>query len=177
MYEIAGLDLDPDSTAYLESLNLDGVERERLSMVLGLLRGLAGVQLSDIFVSNVADQEGGAILSSVWAFAGPHWLEARDFLRKLDFDISPYEHSVTYIGVQCEEIADLAGTMSDKSRMFIEVRTDRVEYSSASAVGLNCERLSEVVQKLLVPNLRVGHHGPTPATVEASITALGAPDG
>lgn len=80
-------------------------------------------------------------------------MEARDFTRQFDLDISPYTHAVLYIGVRYEAMT-LGEPASEASRMRLEIETAKVRYSLLYATGKNCDALASILNDLLLPNLK-----------------------
>ena len=146
--------LNPKIEKYLHSLDLPSSIEERVRDIVRAFRFLCrGAEIERLFLSDICDDNGREFVS-VWGFAGPYWMEAREFYRQNDIDISPYTHSIMYLGIESENLS-LLGHASDDSRMSIEVETTKVRYSTLSATGKNCDELIAIVAELLLPNLMV----------------------
>lgn len=144
--------MKPEVAAYLDSLALPEPIRERVaSIAAGFAFLLAGSEIERLYLATVRDQD-RIEYSSLWGFAGDYWLEARDFLRVDDFDVSVYGQSINYIGITSEGITFPNG-VSEASRLLVEVGTAKVNYSTLTAVGVACAELLDIVNGLLLPNL------------------------
>lgn len=114
---------------------------------------LCGSEPERIFVCNTidptTDEQGYA---GIWGFHGEFWMEARGVGSELDVDISSYVDGIHYLGIQYKEI-QLPDGISERSRLSVEIQTDKLAYSSLSAVGLNCGYLLNIIDTLFRPNL------------------------
>lgn len=138
---------------YLDSLSLPKTLRDRVHEVISAFEILCRSDLDKLFVSDALDEETQERrYPSVWGFAGPYWMEARNFDQVFDLDIAPYYRSINYLGVQYDGLT-LAGHVHDSSRMVVEVGTAKVDYSYLSATGTNCGNLIAIMKELLIPNL------------------------
>lgn len=147
--------LNDEAATYLDALKLADPIRERVAEVVSGFEFLCQSDLDRLFLSDVIDETSGdRRYESLWGFAGDYWLEARNFLKQNDIDISPYSQSVYYLGLQHKEII-FPRQVDRTSRLFIEVQTAKVDYSTLSATGENCLELLRIVEELLLPNLKV----------------------
>lgn len=134
---------------------------------------LRGNEPEEIFVCQVIDSnrlEDGPSYASIWGFDDGFWMEAHH--PALDIDISSYIGGIYYLSIQYEEIEfpdfreeDVSPPepalvemrrfdgISERSRLSVEIRTDKVEYSKLSAVGVNCRSLLNIVRTRFRPNL------------------------
>ena len=69
-------------------------------------------------------------------------------------DISSYVDGIYYLSIQYTEIM-LPEQVSERSRLTVEIQTDKLSYSSMSAAGWNCRSLLDIVDELFRPNVRV----------------------
>ena len=139
---------------YLSSLDLPRPLEERVLEIAGAFKFLCGSEVERLFLSDACDKEGREFVS-VWGFAGPYWMEARNFLNEDDIDVSTYWDDIMYLGVSSEKLV-MPGPATPDSRMSIEVETSKVNYSIITATGENCNELISIVRGLLLPNLLMG---------------------
>jgi hypothetical protein len=152
----------PDWTpeAYLQGLDLAGPDRQRIDMVVAAFQFMSRDQpLDRIFIADIeVPGTGERQLESVWGFAGPYWMEARNFRNQFDVDVSPYAGSIYYLGMQYRDIT-FPSEVSDTSRLVIEIRTAERLDSRLSAVGKNCAALLAIVKDLFLPSVRTSPDG------------------
>ena len=144
-----------NSTAqqYLEELGAGRALVERVEAAVRAYEFLCGSEPERIFVCNTVDPETDAPrYSSIWGFHQGFWMEAREDGSSWDVDISSYADGIYYLGIQYKEI-ELPDGVSESSRLSVEIQTDKLAYSSMSAVGLNCLSLLNIIDALFRPNL------------------------
>lgn len=147
--------MNSETTVYLEALKLADSTTDRVAEVSAAFEFLCRSAIDRLFISDVVDEAtGDRRYESLWGFAGVYWLEARNFTKQNDIDISPYAGSIYYLGVQHKNIS-FPSDVDNASRLFVEVQTDKVSYSTLSATGENCRELLRIVKELLLPNLKV----------------------
>lgn len=154
--------MNEETTRYLNGLKLADPITARIAEVSSAFEFLCRSAPDRLFVSDVVEETTGERrFESLWGFAGVFWLEARNFIKQNDVDISPYAGSIYYLGIQHENISFPSGVdgVDAASRLLVEVQTDKVSYSTLSATGENCKQLLLIVENLLLPNLKVQ---PTP---------------
>ena len=138
---------------YLKELGAGRVLVERVEAAVRAYTFLCGSGPEQIFVCNTIDPEtGDQRHASIWGFHEEFWMEARDDGLGWDVDISSYAGGIYYLGIQYKGI-ELPDGISEHSRLSVEIRTDKVEYNSMSAIGLNCRALLDIVNTRFRPNL------------------------
>ncbi len=138
---------------YLEELGAGKALVERVEAAVRAYKFLCGSEPERIFVCNTVDPVTGAhSYSSIWGFHEDFWMEAREDGSSWDVDISSYTDGIYYLSIQYKEI-ELPDGVSENSLLSVEIQTDKVTYSSMSAVGLNCLSLLNIIDALFRPNL------------------------
>ncbi|MCA1704058.1 MAG: hypothetical protein LC808_12660 [Actinobacteria bacterium] len=147
--------MNEETARYLDGLKLADPVTARVAEISSAFEFLCRSAPDRLFISDVVDETTGERrYESLWGFAGAFWLEARNFTKQNDVDISPYVGSIYYLGLQHENVSFPSG-VDDTSRLLVEVQTDKVSYSTLSATGENCKQLLLIVEDLLLPNLKV----------------------
>ena len=152
MSESKVLQLNRSILEYLEGLNLGGPMHARIRDLADVFQLIAGCELDRLFVTDVGKPGESAIYESLWGFAGPYWMEARDFVSTQDIDISPYKNHIKYLGIQYTDVT-LPSEYASDSWMQVEVATEKVTYSTLLATGQNCLHLYSLFSELLRPSL------------------------
>lgn len=124
---------------------------EQVAAVFTMLR--KGKEPDSLFLSDSIAPTGERLYESLWGFQGAFWMEARDFVKLLDVDISPYEQSIMYLGLKHDGL-DPLGPATKDSKMRVEVETENSRYSLLTATGTNCDDLMKIVKDLLIPALK-----------------------
>lgn len=147
---------------YLKELGAEPALVAKVEAAVQAYIFLSGSEPERIFVCNTIDpQTNEQSYTSIWGFDKQIWMEAHSDGSTWDVDISSYAHGIYYLGIQYEEI-ELPAGVSESSRLFVEIQTDKLAYSSLSAVGLNCRALLDIIDALFQPHLRVEPAGPGP---------------
>jgi hypothetical protein len=152
---MAGLDREQISQ-YLADLGMGEALIERGLSVVDDLESLVSDPIEHVFVSEYRDDEGNRHYESLWLFTQNYMSEAQNFLTDaISFDLVPARLGIARIEVSRESF-DLA-TASEQSRLSVNV-----SFSASSHPGImgtfkasasNCEVLTEIVRKYLMPLL------------------------
>lgn len=140
---------------YLEGIGAGPALIAKVEAAVHAFVFLCGSDPERIFVCDTVDTvTGDQSYSSVWGFHGGMWMEAREEGSNWDVDISSYVDGIYYLSIQYTEIM-LPEQVSERSRLTVEIQTDKLSYSSMSAAGWNCRSLLDIVDELFRPNVRV----------------------
>ena len=140
-------------TDYLKSLGFQHPLLQRADSVLRFYRDVAGMTVSQIFVSEYRDSDKGRVYESLWVFSEECVGESKLVGKRDDFDLIRLRNSVARWNVETTEFG-LGDTATDASRL-------RITFQSLSpyvggelkASGANCLRLAEVFRKFILPGL------------------------
>ena len=136
---------------YLNELGAPKALVERVEAAIQAFKFLCGSEPEQIFVSEtIDDNTGDRRYGDIWGFLGHFWMMAKPMV--WDVDISSYAKGIYYLSIQYKEI-ELPDGVSERSRLSVEIRTDKVEYSTLSAIGMNCRALLDIVNARFRPNL------------------------
>lgn len=139
---------------YLQSVPLAAPIIGRVETLLVALQTLCPEPLNRIFVTDLIEEATGERrFDSLWAFSETFMLEAREFRILLNADVSPYSESISYIGIEYEDLS-FGGASTEASRLSVEVQTGGPIYNRLTATGSNCEPLEKIIKEVFVPNLR-----------------------
>ena len=158
---------------YLDGLGAGPSLVDRVEATIQAFVFLCGSEPERIFVCNTVDPETDEqSYSSIWGFHEQFWMEDRGIGSKWDVDVSSYADGIYYLGIQYEEL-ELPDKVSENSRLSVEIQTDKLSYSTLSAVGLNCQSLLDIIRTLFQPNLRVKPAGAGPTSSAAGAAVEG----
>jgi hypothetical protein len=127
-----------------------------LSRVESLLSHAAEICAQDdpiktLFVCNSVLPDGTNQFGSLWFFSSRYLMEARDFQKSYDIDLSGYQASVGY----CRLISnspDLAATTKE-SKMNLQLVLDYGTQCMLEAAGHNCSYLWKIYKDFIKPNI------------------------
>jgi hypothetical protein len=139
---------------YLQAIDVLDPIIERVADLLPLFEFLCPEPIERLFITTTIEPVGGAMaLQSLFAFSATYWLECKDFLRSDNADLTPYANSVTYVGLEYENMS-FGGRVQTSSRVVVEVQTGSNLTTTLTAVGKNCEYLQSIVKEVFVCQMR-----------------------
>ena len=137
---------------YLGSIGMTDVLCKRVETIYNFYIELQKNEINDIFVSDYFKEDGERIYSSLWFFNKDYCMEAKEFVKKDDFDIAPIGHRMEYLDIQRQDF-DME-QFSDKSRLYIKFVLDVKAGGELKAAKDNCLQLKNILIKYLLPNLK-----------------------
>lgn len=147
--------MNQEMTDYCARLDLTTTVLERVELSLVAFDYLSDEPTLEIFLTDRLDSNSQREFVDMWGFTASYLLWSRDFLHDLNADVSPYLSSVTYVGIQYEELP-FKGEASSAARITAEVQTAGRIYNELFATGANAGELRRLIDKFLLPNLRKG---------------------
>jgi hypothetical protein len=147
--------MNQEMTDYLESLDLSLPIMERVDSALLAFEFLSDEPLIEIFLTDKIDSDGQREFIDLWAFTPSFLMWSQDFLHDHNADVSPYLSSISYPGIQYEDLP-FAGEASLSTRLSVEVQTAGRLYNELFATGKNAGELRRLIKKFLTPNVRKG---------------------
>lgn len=147
-----------DFLNYLTSLPMPKTYVNRTTVVLDQIERLFTFETEDLFVTDYIKDDGERVFESLWLFNRNLVVEAKDFLNKEDFDLTPIKSAVGYLCVKSSGFDFVKAT--NKSRLNIKFNfclEGGMGFTGISAQmrasGENCLKLLGVLQTYVKPNL------------------------
>lgn len=146
--------MDERMLAYLDSIEIGPSIQSRVTSLLVAFSTLCPEPIDRIFVTNSIEiSTGDRVFDSLWGFSKSYLMESREFLALWNADVSPFAGSISYLGIEYENL-EFPGAAERDSRLSVEMQTQGRLYNRLSAVGTNCDHLTSLLREILAPNVR-----------------------
>ena len=137
---------------YLESISITKALRERIETIYEFCKRICSDEIIDIFITDYIKEDESREYENLWFFSEKNCMEAKQFITKDDFDITPIRKRVDYWNIQKQDYDFKKAT--EKSRLFLRVGLGTVTHGEFKAAKENCDCLKEIIFKYVVPNLK-----------------------
>jgi len=108
-------------------------------------------KLEDIFVTNYTKGDGMMEYENLWFFSAGYCLEAKQFLRKYDVDITSIEKRIYYWTITMDDYNFRKATA--KSKLSLQFHLIQGIDAAFKSEGKNCDFLKNIITKYVKPNL------------------------
>ena len=139
-------------TKYLGSIGITKTFGERIETIQEFYREICPDEITDIFVTDYIKEDGAREYENLWFFSERYCMEAKQFLTKDNFDITPIQSRICYWSIQKQDYDFEKAT--EKSRLNVEIGMDTEIRGSLKASKENCDYLRDIIFKYVVPNLK-----------------------
>ncbi len=136
---------------YLVTLEMPEIFRKRVFMIYEFYRETCSEEITDVFVSEYLNQDGTRKYENLWFFSETYCMEAKQFITKEDFDITPIKEKTSYIRIKKENYDFKKAT--EKSKLHLELGFTNEVRGNSKASKENCDYLKEIILKHFIPNL------------------------
>lgn len=136
---------------YLNNLNITDTLRVRIEYIYKIFKEMCPDKIVDIFVTNYIKEDGSKEYENLWFFSTKYTMEAKNFIRIDDFDISPIKNRINYWKITMENYNYQSATQT--SRLFLKFRLAADVNCELKASEENCDYLRDIIQKYVKPNL------------------------
>ena len=142
--------------SYLKAIGMTDVLVKRIEEVYEFYQRVSPEEITAIFVTDFLKEDGNREYENLWFFSQGYVMEAKNFLTKDGFDMTPLLKSSFYWLVEKQDYNFLKAT--EKSRLLIRVNLSAGLGMSGEfkASKENCDYLKDVFHKYLLPNLSAG---------------------
>jgi len=137
-------------TAYLKNVGMSDVLIKRVETIHRFYE-ICPEELTGIFVSEVIKEDGNREYGSLWFFSKTYVMEAKSFISKDDFDITPLHKRVSYWSIEKQDYDFIKAT--EKSRMNLRVGFKHPTSGDFRASKENCDFLRDIIQNHIMPNM------------------------
>lgn len=85
---------------YLKSVDITETLRKRIETIYKFFGEICPDTITDIFISDYIKDDGSREYGSAWFFSNKYCMEAKQFVVKDDFDITPVQKRVAYWSIE-----------------------------------------------------------------------------
>ena len=141
---------------YLDSIAITKPIQERIETIYTFFCEICGNEIKDIFVTDYVKQDGEREYQNLWFFSENNAMEAKNFIKQDDFDITPIKKNLNYLNIQKQDY-DFKKS-SEKSRLSLKSVFEGGGISGITgdlkASKENCDYLRTIILKYFVRNLK-----------------------
>ena len=137
---------------YTESIGITKALRERIEAIYQFYRKICPDEITSIFVTDYMKDDGSREYENLWFFSAKYYMEAKLFIAKDDFDITPIQKRINYLTIQKQDYDFEKAT--EKSRLHLTFRLDTEIIGELKAAKENCDHLKDIILKYVAPNLK-----------------------
>ena len=139
-------------TKYLESIGITKAFCERIETIHEFYCSICPDEITSIFVTDYIKEDSTREYENLWFFSKGYYMEAKQFITKDDFDITPIQNRIRYWTIQKQDYDfKKAG---EKSRISLEFQLDTEIAGHLKASRENCDYLRDIILKHVMPNLK-----------------------
>lgn len=137
---------------YLESIDITNTLRKKIETIYEFYREVCPDEITDIFINDYMKDDGSREYESMCFFSKKYWMEAKQFVAKDNFDITPARERVVYWTIQKQDYDFKKAT--EKSRLYLQVTFDTRIRGEFKAAKQNCDYLRDIIVKHVMANLK-----------------------
>ena len=137
---------------YLESIGITEILSNRIENIYEFYRDMCSDEITNIFVTDYIKRDGTREYENLWFFSQKYAMEAKLFIEKDDFDITPIRKRIVYWEIQKQNYNFTKA--GEKSRLYLEFRLDTGMGGELKASKKNCDYLREIIREYIVANLK-----------------------
>jgi hypothetical protein len=139
------------AAAYLEAIEMPEAFSKKAEKIYEFYRETIPEEIISIFVSDYLNEDGERQYENLWFFSETHCMEAKQFITKDDFDITPFKVKMKYIRIQKENYDFKKAT--EKSKLYMSFGSTTGMVGDFKASKENCDYLKEIILQHFIPNL------------------------
>lgn len=137
---------------YLESIGVANALWKKIEIIYEFYEEIYPDEITDIFITDYIKEDGLREYESLLFFSKKNCMEAKQFITKEDFDVTPIEKRIFYWTIQKQNYDFKKAT--EKSRLHLKFYLDTGMTGEAKAAKGNCDYLREIILKYVVSNLK-----------------------
>ena len=138
-------------TEYLKSIGMSDVLIRRVETIHEFYRNIHPEEITGIFVTDFIKGDGNKEYESLWFFSKTHIMEAKLFISKDEFDMTPIQKKVTYWKIEKQDYDFVKAT--EKSRVNLQISFRNPIHGTLKASKENCDFFKDVFLKHIMPNV------------------------
>jgi hypothetical protein len=144
--------MNMEFVAYLKAIGMTDILKQRVETIYDFYRKVCPEEIIDIFVTDFLNGDGGREYENLWFFSQSYTMEAKRFVSRDNFDMTPIRERIIYWSVEKQDYDFEKST--DKSKLHIQVNIDVDQIGDLKASKENCDYLKVIFQKYILSNLK-----------------------
>lgn len=137
---------------YLESIGITKALHKKIETIHEFYWEICPDEITGIFVTDYINEDRAREYENLWFFSEKYCMEAKLFITKDDFDITPIQKMVNYWTVQKQDYDFKKAT--EKSRLLLRFDLATGIHGEFKAAKENCDYLRDIIIKYVAPNLK-----------------------
>ena len=137
---------------YLKSIGITAALREKIEASYEFYKETCPDEITGIFITDYIKEDRTREYENLWFFSEKYSMEAKQFITKDDFDITPMQKRVHYWTIQRQDYDFKKAT--EKSRLYLSFKLDTGIQGGLKAAKENCDYLRDIILKYVAPNLK-----------------------
>jgi len=139
-------------TKYLNDVGITKALHKRIETIYEFYSGICPDEIIDIFVTDYITKDKEREYESIWFFSEKYCMEAKQFIKNDDFDITPMQNRIYYWNIKINDYDFKKAT--EKSRLHLRFDMDTMIRAEFKAAKENCDYLRDIILKYIIPNLK-----------------------
>src|ERR1035437_1103 len=131
--------MNKEFTDYLEKIGMSNPLIRRVEEIYNFYHDFVTEEITNIFVTDFIKEDGNREYDSLWLFSKNYAMEAKAFISRDDFDMTPLNKQLTYWSIEKQEYDFKTATA--KSRIHIEITFATHTNGILNASKENCDFL------------------------------------
>lgn len=136
---------------YLVTIEMPEIFRKRVFAIYDFYHKICPEEITGVFVTDYLNEDGTRQYENLWFFSEKCLMEAKQFITKDDFDITPIKNIKSYIQIKKENYDFNKATEKSKINLTLGERFALECLIKASKE--NCDYLKEIILKYFIPEL------------------------
>ena len=137
--------------AYLQDIDMPKIFRDRAFKIYEFCPEICPEEITGVFVTDYLNKDEERQYENLWFFSETFCMEAKQFITKDDFDITPIKDLMRYLRIQKKDYDFKKAT--EKSKMHMSFGTPAGVTCDFKASKENCDYLKQILLKHLMSNL------------------------
>ncbi len=137
---------------YLESIGITKALHKKIETIHEFYQEICPDEITDIFVTDYIKEDRSREYEDLWFFSEKYCMEAKLFITKDYFDITPIQKMVDYWTIQKQDYDFKKAT--EESRLYLKFNLASGRYGEFKAAKENCDYLRDIILKYVKPNLK-----------------------
>ena len=137
---------------YFDSIGITNALRKRIETIYEFYDEICPDEITGIFITDYMKEDGSREYENLWLFSEKYSMEAKQFITKDDFDITPIKKRIEYWNIQKHDYDFKKST--EKSRLHLIINIDIGIVGDFKASKENCDYLKEIILKYVALNLK-----------------------